>query len=69
MTSKYDRGSNSMTFDCDQPGCHANYQSENGEFKDGWREARAHGWVYVPEYVNGVSVARHFCPKHAEQFG
>jgi len=69
MTSKYDKNSNSMMFDCDKAGCRVNFQSESGQFKDGWREARAHGWVYVPEYEGGVSRPRHYCPEHAKQFG
>lgn len=69
MTSRYDRKTNVLTFDCDQPGCHRNFETESGSFKDGWREAQSEGWAYVPHYPDGVSEARHFCPEHAKQFG
>lgn len=67
MSSKYRDGA--LTFSCDQPSCHVNHECEPGEFRDGWREAMEYGWVYLPRYEKGISVARHYCPEHAKQFG
>ena len=69
MTSRYRRQDQVHEFSCDEPGCHANYEGEPAQFKEAWREASAHGWNYVPEYVNGVSEPRHYCPHHSKKFG
>ena len=68
MSSQFNRKDNYYTFSCDEPGCHANYETETGEFRSGWKRAQAEGWAYVPKYEDGVGRACHYCPEHAKQF-
>jgi len=68
VTSKFDKKTSVHTFDCDQPGCHKNYEGKALEFRYAWRQATSEGWAYVPGYDGGVSIARHYCPEHAKQF-
>lgn len=57
MTSRIEKGL--VTFNCDGPACHKNYQYE-GQFRDGWREAQDAGWVNAIESDDTWS---HYCPK------
>lgn len=68
MSSEYDRKTRIHTFNCDEKGCHRNYEGASDEFKQAWREARDAGWVYVPQYVDNISRAAHYCPFHAAKF-
>lgn len=57
-----------LTFDCDEHGCHKNFECETGHFKDGWAAAREEGWIHTTRYERGVSRATHYCPQHASKY-
>jgi hypothetical protein len=66
VTNDYDKRLRLHQISCDEPGCLRNF--ETIDFKRDWQMRVGEGWAYVPEYVDGVSVARHWCPTHAGKF-
>lgn len=58
MTSRIDAGV--VTFDCDGPRCHKNFQSfVEKDFRAVWAEARDSGWVNA---INADDTWSHYCP-------
>lgn len=55
-------------FTCDGARCRANYESDEDEFADAWREARAHGWVNAAPLMAGGDW-QHFCPRCKLELG
>lgn len=59
MTSRIE--SKLVTFNCDGPKCHANYQGDHKQdFRSTWAEAVEHGWVNA---INVDDTWSHYCPK------
>jgi len=68
MASKYSKRDGVWTFNCDGSGCHRNFEaSEGNDFRMGWREATAAGWVNSVEYEGNIARWRHFCPECKKQ--
>jgi hypothetical protein len=58
-----------LHFNCDSKGCHKNFECDAGEFRAGWAEAKAHGWVNSCSYKGNISTWLNFCPKCARELG
>jgi hypothetical protein len=66
VSNVYDRRLRMNQISCDEKGCLANF--ETIDFRRDWRQKTEEGWAYVPEYEDGVSISRHYCPEHARKF-
>lgn len=49
-----------FTFNCDGPRCHANYESDDADFRAAWAEAQDDGWVNA---INADDTWSHYCSK------
>jgi hypothetical protein len=58
-----------LHFNCDTPGCYKNCECEDREFRGGWAEAKAAGWVASVKYKGNISQWQHFCPKCKKELG
>lgn len=60
----FERAGRLTRFECDTPGCHRNFEGEEG-FTSTWKEARIGGWVNA----EARGVWTHYCPACERELG
>lgn len=61
-----DRIDNGTRFNCNEDGCHKNYESDELDFRAAWTEAKAAGWVTTKTRDDEWG---HLCPKCKLEYG
>lgn len=58
-----------IVFDCDAKGCHANFETDIGDFRASWAQAQAYGWKALNQYQRSISTWNHYCPSCVKKMG